>query len=154
MGWCLTTKLPLRDRQDRVIGLVGVSQDLRLPEVEATEFPQVADVVAFAQKNLAPTPAVDKLAAMANLSRYQLDRRIRRVFGLTTGQWLQKIKIDHAQGLLSESDQSIASIASQSGYADQSAFSRQFRQATGMTPKQFRLARRLKTPEYDEDQEP
>ena len=31
-GWCLTTKLPLRDRAGVVVGLVGISRDLRAHE--------------------------------------------------------------------------------------------------------------------------
>jgi len=30
-GWCLTTKLPVRDRNGKIIGVVGVSRDLRAP---------------------------------------------------------------------------------------------------------------------------
>ena len=38
VGWCLTSKFPLVDRDGNTIGLVGVSQDLRLPDVTADEF--------------------------------------------------------------------------------------------------------------------
>ena len=64
------------------------------------------------------------------------------IFGLTTGQWLLKTRIDRAQRLLSESNLGIAAIAVAVGYTDQSAFSRQFRTATSLTPNQFRSASR------------
>jgi hypothetical protein len=30
-GWCLTTKLPRRDAAGRVIGIIGISKDVRSP---------------------------------------------------------------------------------------------------------------------------
>jgi AraC-like DNA-binding protein len=141
VGWCLTTKLPLLGKNGSPIGLVGVSQDLRLPDASAPEFQNVLAAVSFAEANLASPPGVQRLAQIASMSRFQLDRRMRRVFGLNTGQWLLKLRLDFAQRLLSESADPIASVAMRSGYADQSAFTRQFRQATGMSPKEYRKAR-------------
>jgi AraC-like DNA-binding protein len=141
VGWCLTTKLPLRNRSAAVIGLVGVSQDLRLPDYETDEYQQVAAALEYAEQHLSSPPSVEKLAALAEMSRYQLDRRMRRVFGLTIGQWLMKARIDSAQRFLTETDMPIATIALESGYADQSAFTRQFRRATGLAPREYRNAR-------------
>lgn len=140
VGWCLTTKLPLRKADGRVIGLVGVSQDLRLPNLDTAEYRQVAMAIQHAEKNRASSPKISELAAVAGMSIYQLDRRIQSVFGLTTGQWLLKSRIDLAQRLLKETGHSISTIAMRVGYADQSAFGRQFKGATGFTPKQFRAA--------------
>ena len=30
-GWCLTTKLPVRDSKGKIIGVVGISRDLKAP---------------------------------------------------------------------------------------------------------------------------
>lgn len=140
VGWCLTSKLPLLKSDGSVSGLVGVSQDLRLPDSSAAEFQHVLAAVSYAEKNVSKSPTVDELATVAEMSRFQLDRRMRRVFGLTTGQWLLKLRIDCAERLLIESDDSIADIALLSGYSDQSAFTRQFRQATGLSPREYRNA--------------
>jgi AraC-like DNA-binding protein len=141
VGWCLTTKLPLRNRLGQVIGLVGVSQDLRIPDVETDEYQQLASAIEYAEQRVATPPSVEELARRAKMSRYQLDRRIRRVFGLTAGQWILKIRLDAAQRLLLQTGVPIAEIAQQAGYADQSAFTRQFRRATGLAPAEYRSAR-------------
>ncbi|MEM7314794.1 MAG: AraC family transcriptional regulator [Planctomycetota bacterium] len=140
-GWCLTTKLPLRKRGGTIAGIVGVSQDLRLPDLKVEEYIHVAAAIKYAEQNIASPPSVADLAQVAGMSRYQLDRRVRRVFGLTTGQWLIKSRIDLAQRRLVETDDTIAMIALGTGYADQSAFTRQFRRATGLTPSEYRGAR-------------
>lgn len=141
VGWCLTTKLPLKNQSGAIIGLMGVSQDLRLPDFETEDYRQVANALAFAEANLSSPPSVEKLAALANMSKFQLDRRLRKIYGLTTGQWLTKIRIDTAQRLLSENKLSIAEIALQVGYSDQSSFTRQFRLATGCAPGEYRKFR-------------
>jgi AraC-like DNA-binding protein len=140
VGWCLTTKLPLRNRRGQTIGLVGVSQDLRLPDMDAAEYQALAAVIAYAESNIATAPTISTLAKIASMSRYQLDRRMQRVFGLTTSQWLLKMRIDRAQQQLVSTNQSIADIALSVGYADQSAFTRQFHHMTGMSPRDYRAS--------------
>ncbi len=138
VGWCLTTKLPLRSKAGTIVGLVGVSQDLRLPDATKAEYKNVAAAVKSAGANLSEPPTVMQLADVAGMSRFQLDRRMRQVFGLTTGQWLLKLRIDAARRQLRDTTDAIAQIAYDAGYADQSAFTRHFRQATGLTPSEYR----------------
>ncbi|EMI51838.1 helix-turn-helix domain-containing protein [Rhodopirellula sallentina] len=143
-GWCLTTKFPLRGKDGKVKGLVGISKDLRIPDLQAEEYSHVADAVRYAEQNVATPPSVAALAELAQMSTYQLNRRMHYVFGLTAGQWLTKLRIDFARQLLVNTDQSIAAISLEAGYADQSAFTRQFRHSTGLSPKEFRQINRDK----------
>ncbi|WP_437185309.1 helix-turn-helix domain-containing protein [Planctomicrobium sp. SH668] len=138
VGWCLTHKLPLRNADGDIVGIVGMSQDLRMVDANHNEYKHVAVAVAYAESNLSPPPTIAKLAEIAEMSPYQLDRRMRNVFGLTTGQWLLKLRIDLAQRLLRTTEESIAQISLLAGYSDQSAFTRQFRRATGLSPSDYR----------------
>ena len=137
-GWCLTDKLPLFDKSGAVVGLVGVSRDLRLPDLRGADFEHISAAVHYAETHLAEAPGNTALARESGLSLYQLDRRMKRVFGLSTGQWLLKTRINAARRLLQETDAPIASIALEVGYSDQSAFSKQFRRSTGISPSIFR----------------
>ena len=137
-GWCVTNKLPLRDAHGRITGLIGVSQDLRVPDYDAPEFEQLAAAVRYAETHLSQRLSPGDLATRAGMSPYQLDRRIRRVFGMSTGQWLIKLRMDTAERLLRESNRSIVEVALETGYADQSAFARQFKTSTGLTPRDYR----------------
>lgn len=141
VGWCLTTKMPLFDANGIVIGLVGVSQDLRLPDMTTKDYEQVAAAVRYAKKNIASAPTVKMLAEVASMSPYRLDRRMQRVFGLTTGQWMLKLRLDNARQQLIETELPIVGVALNAGYSDQSAFTRQFCRATGLSPSKFRIAR-------------
>jgi AraC-like DNA-binding protein len=139
-GWCLTTKLPLRDRDQRVIGLVGISKDLQAPDEQGDDFSAVAVALHHLQRNLAEPLRVGDLAALAKQSPYQFERRIRRIFRLTTGQLIQKTRIDTALRLLRETDHPIARVAQDCGYSDQSAFTRTFHRLVGLSPSAYRSA--------------
>ncbi|MBB6521740.1 AraC family transcriptional regulator [Pseudoteredinibacter isoporae] len=141
VGWCLTGKRPLLGKDKEVVGLVGVSRDLKLPDVTSEDFDRISEVVDYAQERIANPPSLQELADVAGMSIYQLDRRMKKLYDLPTGQWLLKIRIDHASRLLLNSDQPIADIAMDCGYGDQSAFTRQFRRTTGQTPSTFRKLR-------------
>ena len=138
LGWCLTSKLPLTGKDGQIVGLVGISRDLKLPDAASSEFEQIAEAISYAESRLSAPPSVTELAATAAMSVYQLDRRMKRLFGLSTGQWLLKIRIDRASRRLIETRLSVTEIALDAGYRDHSAFTRQFRRTTGQTPSEFR----------------
>ncbi|MEP2988670.1 MAG: AraC family transcriptional regulator [Parasphingorhabdus sp.] len=140
VGWCLTNKHALFDENDILIGIAGVSQDLRAPDTSHSEYERLVVAIDHVMENLSEAPEIDSLAKMACLSAYQVDRRIRDIFGLTTGQWILKQRLEFARQELLKTNKPIASISLDTGYADQSAFTRQFRKATGFTPSQFRRA--------------
>ncbi|OAN99113.1 hypothetical protein A8B75_19410 [Sphingomonadales bacterium EhC05] len=138
VGWCMTNKRAIFDIGSRPIGVAGISQDLRTPDTADSNFERLSLAISHVQNNLSEAPGINALSVLTGLSAYQLDRRMRRIFGLTTGQWILKQRLDRACQLLSETRDPIANIALDSGYADQSAFTRQFRLATGLTPSKYR----------------
>lgn len=68
-------------------------------------------------------------------------RAFRRWHRVTPGQYVRKLRVDYAMNALAGGD-SLSDIAAQAGFSDQSHLGRVFRAATGMTPRQFRLAHR------------
>ena len=137
-GWCITNKFPLTAENGVAIGVAGMSKDLGSPQVDDDNFPKLKSVIEHVKQNISKFHGVQDLAAMADFSPYQLDRHMKRIFGLTTGQWVLKQRIDFAKQKLTETDAPLAEIALDAGYEDQSAFSRQFKKATGLTATQLR----------------
>ena len=138
-GWCLTNKLPLRGLDRQVVGLVGMSKDLRSANERGEDFTAVAEAVQHIRKNYGDTLRVTELAARAGLSGYQFEQRIRKLFQLTAGQLIQKTRMEAAMRRLRETADPIATIAQDCGYSDQSAFTRQFRQIVGLPPSVYRM---------------
>ena len=137
-GWCVTSKLPLFDKSGGIAGLAGVSRDLESAPERARDYGPIAKVLEYIQEHLHEALKVSTLAKRAGLSSYQLDRRIHKVFQLTTGRLIQKTRMEAALRLLLETERSIAEVALECGYSDQSAFTRTFRSATGFSPSQYR----------------
>jgi AraC-like DNA-binding protein len=137
-GWCLTNKLPLRDRAGQVAGLVGVSRDLPAASEHSEDYPRIAGVVQHIQTNFNEPLRVPKIARRAGLSVYQLEQRLRKIFQLTAGQLIQKVRMENAMRRLRETDIPVSGIALECGYSDQSAFTRQFRQTVGLSPGEYR----------------
>ena len=64
-GWCLTSKLPLRNAAGRVCALAGLSRDLAAPD-ERREIPaELAEAIHFLQENFAQPISTAQLAAKA-----------------------------------------------------------------------------------------
>ncbi len=137
-GWCLTHKVPLRGKNGAVAGLIGLSRDLQAPSERGADYARLAEPIRLIQTRYAEPLTVGDLAKRAGLSPYQFDQRIRRIFQITPGQFLQKTRLDAAARLLRETQHPIGEVALACGYTDQSAFTRQFRQVVGLTPGEYR----------------
>jgi AraC-like DNA-binding protein len=65
-------------------------------------------------------------------------RAFRREHGVTVAQYVRALRLEWAAGELAAGDVSVARIASDAGFADQSHFTRAFRAAHGVTPGRYR----------------
>ncbi|MGA4637919.1 helix-turn-helix domain-containing protein [Pseudomonas solani] len=138
-GWCLTHKRPLHSRSGEIIGLVGISMDLQSASDSHPAFQRLAAVDEHIRTHFHEPIALDTLTRIAGISVAQLERYCKRVFHLTPRQMINKARLEHAHRLL-QTELPITEVALQCGYTDHSAFSRQFKQLTGFTPRQYRQA--------------
>jgi len=147
-GWCLTWKEPLADRRGRIVGLAGISRDAPDMAGARPDAAALSATLAFVDDHLDAALRIPDLAARAGLSAFQFDQRIRALFGLSAGQYLTRARIERACASLRRSDAPISLVAQECGYADQAAFTRQFRKSVGLTPRAYRVvsaARRKET---------
>jgi AraC family transcriptional regulator len=83
-----------------------------------------------------------EIAAEVGVHAGHLSREFRRYFGIVPGEYMRRLRIDHAARQLADSDAPIAEIACGSGFNDHAHFARAFRRATGLSPREHRrLAR-------------
>jgi PAS domain S-box-containing protein len=142
VGWFLTTKLPVVDGRGRCLAIATVSVDLDAAEDADGDVAALAKVVRFVHATLAQPVSVDQLSGEAGLSTDQLERRMRRVFGLSPKQFVVKARVEEAARLLASTDHALADIAVSCGWYDQSAFTRQFTRVVGCTPGEYRAGKR------------
>ncbi len=137
-GWCLTSKLPLRDQRGKVIGLAGLSRDIDAPSEKKLLPPELAEAIESMYQDFDQPIMLADLAAKAGLSKARFSRLIKRIFQLTPGQLLTQIRLQAAALRLRDTEDSIADIAHASGFFDHSAFTRQFKATTGLPPLAYR----------------
>lgn len=82
--------------------------------------------------------ALKDAARMAGMSQPKFVKVFKRVAGMTFVAYMTHLRVANAARLLKETTLSVAEIASQVGFSDQSYFDRRFKRAFGRTPKDFR----------------
>jgi PAS domain S-box-containing protein len=137
-GWCLTTKLPLRAADGRIVGLAGISRDLRVPGGGLQIPVGLAKALDYLSEHYGESLSPASLAARAGLAPVRCARLIKRLFGVTPGQLITQTRLAASERRLIETPGSVAEIALACGFYDHSAFTRAFKAATGITPTEYR----------------
>lgn len=95
---------------------------------------ELARLTMFIHDNIDRTIGLAELAAVVNVSRFHFARLFKRSTGVTAITFVEQCRIQRAQRLITDSDLPLADIALMAGFADQSHFTRRFRQHVGCTP--------------------
>ena len=85
-----------------------------------------------------PLGRLDELAAIANVSPARLSREFRLAAGMSVAAYARAARVEAARKLVRESDRSLADVAIEAGFADQSHLCRAFRRVLGTTPARYR----------------
>ena len=86
--------------------------------------------------------SVGQAAEMASMTTATFSRNFQAVTGHTLVDFVNRIRIGQACGLLYASDDSVTEVCHQSGFHNVANFNRQFRKVKGMTPSEYRDAAR------------
>ncbi|YCM42151.1 AraC family transcriptional regulator [Verrucomicrobiaceae bacterium 227] len=138
LGWYLASKFLIKDENGKIEGLLSISRDLDTPSVGDLKMAGLRRVAEWVREHVDEGIHVDELARIAGMKPAQLERRVKRVFKLSVGQFVRKVRIDLAAQLLRDTDLGIAEIALRCGYSEQSSLTRQFKSAVGCPPGEFR----------------
>ncbi|HLH55814.1 MAG TPA: AraC family transcriptional regulator [Verrucomicrobiae bacterium] len=138
-GWCLTTKLAIRDSQGDIAGIAGISRDLRAPGDSETIPAKLGSTLEYLESHYSEPISPGSMARLAGLPPVRFARLIKRIFRLTPNQLITQTRLAAAARLLIETRRSVADIACACGFYDHSALTRAFRSAANMTPSKFRL---------------
>ena len=89
-------------------------------------------------ENFVPPLSLLQLSVELNLHWAHLSRDFRKYFHCNFSEYVRKIKVEKSLALLRNKNLSLTDIAFACGFADQSHFTRCFKECTGITPKAFR----------------
>lgn len=93
----------------------------------------------FLDAHYAEDVSLARLGALTSRSAFHLARAFSRMYGLPPHAYLESRRVQRARELLRDGA-SVVDTALAVGYADQSHFTHRFRQHTGITPGQYRMA--------------
>ncbi|WP_261863336.1 helix-turn-helix domain-containing protein [Psychrobacter sp. JCM 18900] len=132
-------KIPVYDVKNHIVAMVGISVDIDEDnERILRKHARLASVDQYVRDNLDQKINIGQLAKLANLSQSQLERTFKAVLNMSPIQFVQKMRLEHAIRLLANHKLTVTQVSLNCGYGDHSAFSRQFKQFTGMSPVNFR----------------
>jgi len=103
---------------------------------------RIARVVDHVTKHFYEGFTVAQAADMANMTEITFSRNFQSVTGHSFVEFLNRIRIGEACGMLYASDEQITAIAQEAGYKNLANFNRHFLKVRGMTPSEYREAAR------------
>lgn len=95
------------------------------------------EILAYLNDHYAEDLALNDCSARFHMSTHHITRLFRKYLGTGFTSYKNKVRIDHAKRLLSETDKTIKEVCETVGYQNMNYFYRQFREATGLTPKEY-----------------
>ncbi|RME69453.1 MAG: AraC family transcriptional regulator [Verrucomicrobia bacterium] len=133
--WYLTTKLPLTAPDGRIVGLAGITRAIT-PESRFAE--EVQPILDHIHLHYIARISFPSLARKLGTSVSTMERRFKRYFGISPRDYLMRYRVLEAARLLIATNHSIAEIAAEVGFYDQTTLTRQFRRHKGTTPFAWR----------------
>jgi AraC family transcriptional regulator, carnitine catabolism transcriptional activator len=102
--------------------------------------PALARILETMQQTFADDIEVGDIADQHAMSRRQLERLFQKKLGISPGQKLREIRLDHAHCLMTETNMSIPEIAAAAGFRSYQTFRNAYRARFGAAPAaRFRL---------------
>ncbi len=101
-----------------------------------------AEAIAHLESHFSEPLNLDRLAAIAHMSKRSFIRSFHAATGNSPIARLIQLRVRQATRLLSQTDASITEIAFKAGFNDSNYFARQFHKLTGLTPRAFRQQQR------------
>ncbi len=129
----LNTSLPTGGRGHPTVE----SRDPENPTIFPDD-PKLANVFQFIEAHFCQPISLNDVAQAVGYSPAYLTNLVQTHTGRTVKQWIIERRMAQARQLLTETNQSIRTIAEAAGYGDAGYFTRQFRQCHGFSPQLWR----------------
>lgn len=98
----------------------------------------LAEIEEYLNENISRAVPIQELADRYDLSKNYLSAVFRDTYGMTLGQYILRLRINHATILLLSTNLKVAEIAPRCGFESPISFGRSFKKIMKITPKQYR----------------
>ncbi|MCH2208130.1 MAG: AraC family transcriptional regulator [Lentisphaerales bacterium] len=134
----VTTKLPIYNSEEEIIGLVGITRDIAKTQTTIRPIQELQKAVENIEKNYSKDIKIDDLASLCNMSTSTFLRRFKKHFHMPPVQYIKKVRLNAVCRMLLENDRQLCDISYECGFCDQSYMTREFRKLTGLSPSEYR----------------
>lgn len=97
-------------------------------------------VIGYMKQNLAETITMEGLSRMCGTSKKTIEATFRQHIGKSAIEYFIELKIETAKKYLREENYNVTQIAELLGYSNIHYFSRQFKNVTGMSPREYSIS--------------
>jgi AraC-like DNA-binding protein len=132
--WFVSSKTPLFDSSGKIIGLAGVMFRVEVPLEKERYFGRLKPALDYLETNYGLNISINEAAKKCGLPATTFNRQFRELLRMTPTEYLLTWRIENARRMLEETQRSMADIAVECGFSDQSHFTKRFRRVTGLTP--------------------
>lgn len=139
LHWWISSKTPLKDAQGNVCGVAGAMYEIAGVGGMMEPFARLEPALELMHGNPAEAITTDSMASACNYSVSQFNRVFRQLMGQSPKQYLVRLRLELAKGLLSQTDDPVSEIAMNVGFYDASVLGKKFRENEGLTPRQYRM---------------
>jgi len=148
--------IEIQNCMSRIASLYFENEDASQPEIESNVLVILGSILSMGSIYLPGTPAwvktvrefirdnrpelltLKNIAVAAGIHPVHLSRDFPRYFRSSFAGYIRKVKIERARKILKNESESISTSAIDSGFSDQSHFTRVFRKSTGITPNKYK----------------
>ena len=136
--WYSSSKICLRSRDGRVIGIAGIMRPIEHTDELTADHRHMTAVAAHIETHFDEKLTLEELAEVAGYSPRHFQRVFKQIFKTSAIEHLLRVRIRHAAARLVETKDDLSTVAAECGFHDQSHFSNQFKRLRGMTPSAYR----------------
>lgn len=140
--WCITSKVPLRDAKGRIVGTAGVTRPLTRHDAVNGTAPTpdspLSVAIRFISQRYADRITNEDLAKVCGLSVRAFERQFQAAYHSSPHDYIRGLRVRMSCTALVFSRKSLAEVATEFGFADQSHFTKEFRKFMSETPRAYR----------------
>jgi AraC-like DNA-binding protein len=134
--WCTTSKIPLRDSNGLIVGTAGVTHPLAgAPNIAESPLSQA---LRYISNHYVDSITHSELAAACGLSVRALERQFMATYNVSPHDYIRQLRVRMSCQALVFSRKTLAEVATEFGFADQSHFTKEFRRFQAETPHAYR----------------
>ncbi len=138
VSWFSTSKKPIYNANNEIIGLLGTSRHLQSTSISLTSLKVLKEPITFIRRNYDRDIAVQDIAEAAYLSVSALERRFKKHLQETPKQYLTSVRLEQARRQLIETERPINTISIECGFHDHSYFCKRFKLRFDQLPSECR----------------